>query len=112
MAGAYGVFWGLQVGVLFDFHEVTFAPLLIAMAILLADLERWRLLWLDAFLLGLVKEDLSIVVMFLGLVLLLRGERRHGALMVVAAIGWYVLVTGVLIPHFNIHHTFAYWSYG
>ncbi len=110
-AAAYGMFWGLQVGVLFDFHEVAFAPLLIALAILLSDLERWRLLWLDVILLLLVKEDLSILVAFFGLLLLWRGHRRHGLLLALLGVGWYALVTGVLIPHFNAHHDFTYWSY-
>jgi len=111
LAGAYGVFWGLQVGVLFDFHEVAFAPLLIALAILLADRRRWGWFWLVTALLLLVKEDLSIFVAFFGIYLLTRREIRHGVALVVVGIAWYELTTRVLIPHFASGSPYAYWTY-
>ncbi len=43
IAVAYAAFWVLQVGVLYEFHEGAFAPLLIALAILLSDERRWPL---------------------------------------------------------------------
>ncbi|MDQ2761626.1 MAG: DUF2079 domain-containing protein [Actinomycetota bacterium] len=112
LAGAYGVFWGLQVGVLFDFHEVAFAPLLIALAILLADRRRWGWFWLVTALLLLVKEDLSIFVAFFGIYLLTRREIRHGVALVVVGIAWYELTTGVLIFHLAGGTPYAYWTYG
>jgi uncharacterized membrane protein len=112
LAGAYAAFWGLQVGVLFDFHEVAFAPLLIALAILFADRRRWGWLWSVVVLLLLVKEDLSILVVFLGIYLLTLREPRHGIALVVVGVVWYELATRVFIPHFAGGHSYAYWSYG
>jgi uncharacterized membrane protein len=112
LAGAYAAFWGLQVGVLFEFHEVAFAPLLIALAILLADRRRWGWFWVVVVLLLCVKEDLSIFVAFLGLYLLTRREVRHGIALVVVGIAWYELATRVFIPHFAHGHGYEYWSYG
>jgi uncharacterized membrane protein len=67
LSGAYALFWGLQVGVLYDFHEVAFAPLLIALTILFADRRRWGWFWVSVVLLLGVKEDMSIYVVFLGI---------------------------------------------
>ncbi|MDQ2760976.1 MAG: DUF2079 domain-containing protein [Actinomycetota bacterium] len=112
LAGAYAAFWGLQVGVLFDFHEVAFAPLLIALAILLADTRRWGWFWLVIALLLGVKEDLSIFVVFFGVYLLSRREIWRGVALVVIGIAWYELTTRVLIPHFAAGTPYTYWTYG
>jgi uncharacterized membrane protein len=111
LAAAYVSFWGLQVGVTFDFHELAFAPLLIACALLAADRERFGWCWLAAGLLLLVKEDMSFVVVFLGVLLLVRRNYRHGVGMIVVGIAFYELVTRVVIPHFAGNHSYVYWSY-
>lgn len=111
LAGAYAAFWGLQVGALYDFHEVAFAPLLIALTILFADRRRWGWFWLTVVLLLGVKEDLSIYVVFLGLYLLTLREFRHGLALIVVGVAWYELATRVFIPHFSNTGGYAYWSY-
>lgn len=112
LAGAYAALWGIQVGVLYDFHEVAFAPLLIALTILLADRRRWGWFWLVIALVLLVKEDLSIFVVFVGVYLLTRRELRHGAALIVVGIAWYELATRVFIPHFAGGTHYVYWTYG
>ncbi|MGI8428122.1 MAG: DUF2079 domain-containing protein [Solirubrobacteraceae bacterium] len=112
LAGAYAVYWGIQVGVLYDFHEVAFAPLLIALTILLADRRRWGWFWLVIVLLLGVKEDLSIFVVFVGIYLLTRREIRHGLALIVVGIAWYELATRVFIPHFAGGTHYVYWTYG
>ena len=111
LAGAYAAFWGIQNGVQFDFHEVAFAPLLIALAILLADRHRWGWFWLAVVLLLLVKEDLSIFVVFLGIYLLTHRELRHGVGLVLVGIAWFELSTHVFIPHFAGGADYGYWTY-
>jgi uncharacterized membrane protein len=111
LSGAYAAFWGLQVGALYDFHEVAFAPLLIALTILFADRRRWGWFWLTVVLLLGVKEDLSIYVVFLGVYLLTLREFRHGLALIVVGIAWYELATRVFIPHFSNTGGYAYWSY-
>jgi uncharacterized membrane protein len=112
LAGAYALFWGTQVGALYDFHEVAFAPLLIALTILFADRRRWGWFWLTVALLLGVKEDLSIYVVFLGIYLLTLRELRHGLALIIVGIAWYELATRVFIPHFSSTGSYAYWSYG
>jgi uncharacterized membrane protein len=98
---AYGFFWGLQRAVFADVHEIAFAPLLIATAILAIDQQRWTLLCASAVALGLVKEDLIPVVSFLGVLLLLRGHRATGLTFIAASAAAFLLVLRVVIPAFG-----------
>jgi uncharacterized membrane protein len=118
LSAAYAVFWGVQVGALYDFHELAFAPLLVATAILLADraletgsARHWSFFWMTILLLLLVKEDLAILVSFFGLYLLSRRELRHGIALVLVGIAWYEISTRVLIPHFASGMQYSHWTY-
>lgn len=111
LAAAYISFWGLQSGVAFDFHEVAFAPLLIASAIWAIDLRRWWAFGIAVTLLLMVKEDLSIFVVFLGAYLLTLREFKAGASTCLAGVAWYELVVQVVIPHFSARGTFNYWTF-
>jgi len=111
LALAYASFWGLAVGTGYEFHEVAFAPLLIALVILFIDRRQWVAYFVGLGLLLCVKEDLSVLVCFLGLYLLTLREDRRGLITLVAGVAWYELTTRVLIPHFAHGATFAYWTY-
>lgn len=118
IAVAYACFWGIQVGALYDFHELAFAPLLIALAILFADTavleptaRRWARFWVVIVLLLAVKEDLSLLVTTFGLYLLTRRQLRHGVALVAIGIAWYFLCTKVLIPHFSHGAAYSHWTY-
>lgn len=111
IAMAYGVFWGIQVGVGYEFHESELGPLLIALAILFADRRRWGWFFLMIALILGVKEDLSVFVVFFGVYLLTLREWRRGAALMVAGAAWYLLATKVAIPHFAPSGTYNYWSY-
>ncbi|MGE4426310.1 MAG: DUF2079 domain-containing protein [Solirubrobacteraceae bacterium] len=112
VALAYGTSWGVQRAVEFDVHELAFAPVLLAGAILAADRRRWPWFWTCAGLLLLVKEDMPMLVVALGLWLVLDGERRRGALAIAAGVAWYLIATRLLIPAFADGREFLYWSYG
>src|SRR3954464_3069342 len=75
---AYGLFWGMQRTATFDFHEFAFAPLVVAVAILAIDDERWARFWLMAMALIAIKEDLIPLIGGFGLLLLLRRQVRQG----------------------------------
>ncbi len=111
IALAYALFWGIWAGVGFEFHEVAFAPLLIALAILWGDRRQWGRLACALFLLLLVKEDMGLLVAFFGVWLLSRGDWRAGAITLAAGVVGYFLVIEVLIPHFAGGGDFSYWSY-
>jgi uncharacterized membrane protein len=108
----YLCFWGVQSAVAFEFHELAFAPLAGAALLLAASRERWRLYFALLVALLCVKEDQSIVVVFIGLYLIAGGARRQGLATIAVGLAWYVLVIKLLIPHYNPDHEYPYWSYG
>ena len=95
----------LQTGGQWVLHE-TFHPEVLAIAPMLyaylAVLEgRWRAYWLWLLLAASWKEDISITIAMVGIVLLLRGHRKQGAITFVAAAGYYYFCTKILIPHYT-----------
>jgi uncharacterized membrane protein len=98
LAGAYGMFWGLQRAAAFDVHEVAFAPLLVAALIVAIDERKWPLMWASAVAIALVKEDLFPLLVFAGVYLGLRGEPRRGALLAIGSLAAFVLVVQVIAP--------------
>ncbi|WP_236573851.1 DUF2079 domain-containing protein [Streptomyces sp. GS7] len=89
---AYGLSWGLQKAVAFDFHEIAFAVPLLAFCLENLALRRWRTAAAWAAPLVLVKEDLPLTVTAIGLYLLLSGRRRLGL-----AVSAYGVLSGLLI---------------
>ncbi|MFJ9028965.1 DUF2079 domain-containing protein [Streptomyces sp. NPDC102274] len=111
----YGLSWGVQRAVEFDFHEIAFAVPLIAFSLeaLLTGRGRAALCW--ALPLVLVKEDLGLTAAAIALVVAWRARRTAprivpdalavAALAVVAA----VLTFAFVIPAFNSGDTYDYW---
>ena len=107
LAIAYGLFWGIQRTVWFDFHEAAFAPLLIAIAINAIDLRRWRVLWVACAAMCLVKEDMIPLVAGIGAWVFLFVDRRQGLWLSAVSLVLFPLVVLVVIPAFG--HD---WTYG
>lgn len=97
----YGLSWGLQQAVAFDFHEIAFAvPLLAFTAVALAEGgHRAAIGW--ALPLVLVKEDLGLTVAAVGAYLFLRGRRWLGAVVAAVGVGCTALTMLVLLPAAN-----------
>lgn len=107
---AYGLAWGIQSAVAFEFHEIAFAPLLMALALQALLNERWKTSMLWASMLLLVKEDLGLTVAMFGVVMFLRGKRLLGiAQTLIGAVG-FVLVLKVFIPMANPNGQYDYTS--
>jgi len=86
---------------LYDFHYLPFAPLFLwtTLALLEARRDRWAAV---AIVLTLAnREDMSALLVVVGLFLLLTGERPRAGL-IVAAVGavYFVAVKMILMPHF------------
>lgn len=109
LAPTYALFWGISAGVGYQFHEFAFAPLLVALVILFADQQRWRQFAVAVVGLLLVKEDMSLLVVFVGFWLLLQKQYRRGLLTVAGALVWYFAVTALIIP--AIAGSFSFWRY-
>ena len=98
LSAAYGLFWGVQRAAAFDVHEVAFAPLLVAIALLAMHGRRWAFFWVAASALVLVKEDLIPFLTCLGMYLAATGERWRGAVLVASSLLAFVLIVTVIIP--------------
>ncbi|MBC9716764.1 DUF2079 domain-containing protein [Streptomyces sp. TRM66268-LWL] len=133
---AYGLSWGLQRAVDFDFHEIAFAVPLIAFSLEALLAERWRAALLWALPLVLVKEDQGPTLTAIALVVAWRahgrvtsgrGEGGAGAVdgpdverartavpyaFAVAAFGVVaaLLVFFWIIPAFNTLGSYEYWN--
>ncbi|MFE6907868.1 DUF2079 domain-containing protein [Streptomyces erythrochromogenes] len=111
---AYGLSWGVQRAVEFDFHEIAFAVPLLAFALEAVLARRWRAALLWGLPLLLVKEDLGFTLAALAVVVAWRSrttDRRTAvtALAVAAAACVFaVLVFTVFIPAFATDG-YGYW---
>ncbi len=113
---AYGLSWPIASAVAFDFHEVAFAPLLIAIALERFQAGRLRQALIALAALLLVKEDMGLLVAGIGCYLAcswtrtVPRQRLTGVLLIVAGIGYTALATYVLIPAFGGRADY-YWAY-
>ncbi|GAA1252589.1 DUF2079 domain-containing protein [Kitasatospora nipponensis] len=107
----YGLSWGVQRAVDAEFHEIAFAVPLLALVCRQVLLGRWERAAWWALPLVLVKEDLGLTVAAAGVLLVLAGRRYYtGAVLVLFGLAFTLLTVVVLIPHFNPHHQFDYWT--
>ncbi len=109
MSTAYILFWGIQKAAAFDFHELAFAPVLIATALLGIETRRDRLFWPAAVSLLFVKEELPGVVVFLGFLLMLKGRWFKGLIVSAIGLAAFALIVGWLMPALggSDHYAFA-----
>lgn len=109
---SYGLSFGVQGAVTFDFHEVAFAAPLLAFAVIALAEERWRAAILWTLPLLLVKEDQGLTVAAIGVYLFAHRRRRAGAALVVTGLGTLLLLVLVVIPALNhVTHAYRYWGY-
>jgi uncharacterized membrane protein len=95
---AYGLSFGLQSGVIADFHEVALGVPLLALAGAAFVEQRYRAVVGWSLPLLLVKEDMGLTVAAIGVALFLVGERRRGLLLGAIGAAGTALVVLVLIP--------------
>jgi uncharacterized membrane protein len=113
---AYALSWPIASALAFDFHEVAFAPVLMAVALerLQAGRLRTALIALGALL--LVKEDMGLFVCGVGVYIAIARPpvvRRHllvGGCLLVAGLADTLIATYVLIPAFGGRSSY-YWAY-
>ncbi|MDQ0744926.1 putative membrane protein [Clavibacter sp. B3I6] len=108
VAAAYGLSWGIQGAVAFQFHEIAFALPLLAFALDAVVARRALAGALWAAPLVFVKEDLGLTVAVLGAILALTLHRRVGLALAAWGVAWFALATAVILPAFNRE---ARWDY-
>ncbi|WP_344907519.1 DUF2079 domain-containing protein [Actinomadura meridiana] len=106
----YGLSWGVQGAVAFDFHEIAFAVPLLAFAVTYLTEEHWRAAVAMALPLLLVKEDFGLVISAIGLYLVIKKRYRLGVSVATIGIVGLVVTVTVLIPYFNWAGQYRYWG--
>jgi uncharacterized membrane protein len=82
----------------FQFHPDALIVTPLLFAYWLATRRRWRWFAVAVAITLACKEDAALAVAVLGLLLLVRGERRAGAITALAGAGWFVVATDLIIP--------------
>ncbi len=95
----------------YDFHFIAFAPLFLFTAAYFWWRRRWRPFWVSIALLLTVKEEMAIIVVLLGIVTLMGGNRRQGSQLVALGAVTYLVLQHLVIPHYaGGDHSYA-WYY-
>ncbi len=100
----YGSFWPLQLTAERDVHELALAPLVVAIAVLALSRRRWSWLWAACVALSLIKEDLIPLIAAFGVMVMVQGERKHGAGLIVYAMTTMAAVLWVIFPALGAPH--------
>jgi uncharacterized membrane protein len=107
-AAVYLLFPALQAATLLDFHAVTLAPSFLLAAFYYIETNRPRRFALFAILSVACKEEITLLILMMGLyALLVNRQKWLGLLTIAAALGWVGLAVFVIPPMFagteNIH---------
>jgi uncharacterized membrane protein len=111
LATSYTLFWGVHAAVDFDFHEIAFAPLVIAFMLLYADRRDWRRYYFALFALLLIKENMALLAVAVAAWLLTQRAYRQAVITGLAGIAWFFLTVEWLIPLFAGDLPFRHWTY-
>jgi uncharacterized membrane protein len=109
---AYAISWGLQSALYFGFHEVSLGVPIIAAACAQCLRRDWPRATICAAFLLLVKEDLALTVVALGVYLCIQRAYRYGVALIAGSLVWLGLVIGVVIPLLNPFGRYLYWPGG
>ncbi|GAA1496190.1 DUF2079 domain-containing protein [Paeniglutamicibacter kerguelensis] len=105
------LWWPFQSIVNWEFHEVAFGVPIMAWIIWAFDRGRyWLVVGLASSLL-LVREDMGITMVAVGIVLLFHKQWAKAGLTMAIGLAGYVVVTSYLIPLFSPAGAFTYWQY-
>ncbi len=98
----YLLFPALQSANVFDFHAVSLAPTFFLFAFYYLQVERWGPYALFCVLTMSCKEDMPLLVVMLGLyALVVRRKWLAGSVTIAAAVLWFVLAVGAVMPYFD-----------
>lgn len=109
---AYLLWPGLESANLFEFHAVALSPFFMLWAILFLEKaldepetaprrKYWALFALFALFAASTKEDISLILVMLGLYVFLVRRRRAGLLIAASGLAWFLVAVQVVIPHFR-----------
>ena len=93
---------------LYEFHPEVFVPVLLIVGVLASLHERWIILGTTATVAMSFKEDVPLVYVMLGVVLILSGKRRPGAILAVASGAIFVVLNALAAHQGNAYAYFEH----
>ncbi|MGG5751909.1 DUF2079 domain-containing protein [Zafaria sp. Z1313] len=110
-ASALLLWWPFQAIVNWDFHEVAFGVPIMAWVIWAFDRGRYRLVMGLSALLLLVREDMGITVVAVGIVMAFHRQWLKAVLLAAMGLAGYWVTTSLLIPALAPPDAMSYWQY-
>ncbi|HTX70605.1 MAG TPA: DUF2079 domain-containing protein [Thermoleophilia bacterium] len=101
LAGAYLLYPALGFLVLNEFHPVALAAPLLLWAFLYMEEDRWVRAAVFLVLAGLCKEDVPLVIAFMGGYFAIRKRSLWPLVISVVGVAWFAIDVWAVIPHFN-----------
>ena len=103
LAVVYLFFPGLQAANLAEFHSTTLMVTPMLLALYYARRGRYRPMWLWAVVVMMVKEEMSLLTLALGLWLLASGKpRKHGLALAAVSLVWCAVAVFVIMPRYSL----------
>lgn len=105
----YYFFWGIQLALVFDFHEITIVTSLLSWLFYLAEIKKWKTFFLITLIFLGLKEDTSIIMASLGVFIILTYKNlKIGLTTIIISVFWFLLVTKIIMTESMIGQKFAY----
>jgi uncharacterized membrane protein len=107
----YALYPALHGANLYDFHSLALVGPLLLWALFLLEVGAWRAYFAVAFLALLCREDVPLLLGFVGIAALAGGKRRAGWVTITMSAGYYLIVRGWIMPSGAFFND-GYGSYG
>lgn len=110
---AYLFFIGTQFAILNEFHQITVAPLFIALSYLFLERKRIKPFIFSIFFLLIIKEDLALLVGAIGAGLLFRKEyRKLGLIVAITGFSFFFFLVYVFMPFISVKGVYDHFHFG
>jgi uncharacterized membrane protein len=110
LAGSYLAGIGLASAISFDFHFITISTAFFLLTFYLAYKKRWLWYFISLLVLLGCKEDISVIVVFLGIFLIYYRGWKVGLATSFLGLAWFLFVSKILMPSISTDG-FIYFSY-
>lgn len=110
---AYLFFIGTQFAILNEFHQIIFAPLFIVLMYYSLEIKNLKIYFLTIFVLLLIKEDLTLFILAVGLGLIFRKPYRRLGI-ITSFIGFisFLLLLYVVMPRLSVKGVYSHFDFG
>lgn len=110
---SYLFFIGTQFAILNEFHQITFAPIFLAILYLALENKNWKIYVYSLFFLFIIKEDVSLLIGSIGLGLIFRkGYRKVGLITALLGITFFFFLVYIFMPAISVKGVYDHFHFG